>query len=119
VVADAGIQLASRQTVSVVSRRLSVHSGAGELLFDTLDVVANNARACVDKLAVIADSCDGVFERLTQRAKRVYRFVEELDQLRARQLDYRADDVAQIRGRHTVMTARQIAKIDGEQIHVG
>jgi predicted O-linked N-acetylglucosamine transferase (SPINDLY family) len=36
----------------------------------------------------IARAIDTVVERVTQRAKRVYRFVEEFDQLRAEHIDY-------------------------------
>jgi hypothetical protein len=49
----------------------------------------------------------------------VYRFVGELDQLRARHLDYRAAETAQIKGDTTVVSARQVVKIDGEQVQIG
>ncbi|MCZ7681708.1 MAG: DUF3540 domain-containing protein [Sandaracinaceae bacterium] len=56
-------------------------------------------------------------QRLSQRVKRAYRFVEEMDVTRAGSIDYRADDVASLRARHTVMAADEQVKVDGKQIH--
>jgi hypothetical protein len=68
---------------------------------------------------VVADSCDSVFDRLLQRVKRSYRFVEEHDQVRAAQIDYVAQNNASLRGENTLITAKDLVKVDGEQIHLG
>jgi len=119
IAASEGVRLRSDRAISLLSRALRIESGSGELLFGRLEAVASATRAHIGKLSLVADTCDVVAERIAQRAKRAYRFVEELDQLRARYLDHRADDLLQLKGKNTVLTAREVTKIDGEQIHVG
>ncbi len=103
----------------LVSRSLSLASGKADMLFERLDAVAATARASFDEAGLVAKTCDVVAERIAQRAERVYRFVSQLDQLRARHFDYRADHSAQIKGENTVIAARQVARMDGEQVHIG
>jgi hypothetical protein len=49
----------------------------------------------------------------------VFRFVEEIDQTRAGTVDLRAQNLMAIRGENAVISARVLAKVDGEQIHIG
>jgi hypothetical protein len=39
--------------------------------------------------------------------------------VRAGQLDYQAEDYARIHARNTLITSKDITKLDSEQIHVG
>jgi hypothetical protein len=73
----------------------------------------------VAKVSLVAQEVDSVLTRLTQRAKRVFRFVEEIDQTRAGTVDMRAQNLIAIRGENAVISARVLAKVDGEQIHLG
>jgi hypothetical protein len=73
----------------------------------------------VAKIALAAQEVDSALGRLTQRAKRVFRFVEEIDQTRAGTVDLRAQGLVGIRGENAVIAARVLAKVDGEQIHLG
>lgn len=99
-------------TVRVVARR-------GLAAFDELTVLAERLDAEVTKARATFTTVDTVMERLSQRAKRVYRFVEELDQLRTRRADYTAKDTFQVHAHDTLLTSDQLVKIDGDQIHVG
>jgi len=116
---DEGVAVKSPKTVSLLAGALSIKSGSVKLFAAAVEAVAKRAQVSFDELGVLAQACDMVAERIVQRAARVYRFVDELDQLRARHLDYRAEHTAQIKGENTVVTAREVVKIDGEQIHVG
>lgn len=44
---------------------------------------------------------------------------EGLDEIRAGTVDVRADDLASVRGENTIVSARELAKVDGKQIHIG
>jgi hypothetical protein len=114
-----GVDVTSEGKISLLSRVLEVHAADGRIALERVTAVAKAARAHLEKLDVVAHAYDLVAERIGTRVKRIYRFVEEIDQLRARHLDYRAQDTAQIRGTHTVISAKQVAKIDGEQVHIG
>ncbi len=86
---------------------------------DRLGFFGGLVNAHVNKFAVIADELDAIAERVSQRAKRVFRMVEELDQLRAGTVDVRAENLASIRAENALISARVLAKIDGEQINLG
>ena len=49
--------------------------------------------------------------------KRSYRAVEETDQLRAGQIDYVAKETLSLHGENALLTAEELVKVDGEQIH--
>ncbi len=117
--AEEGLRFRTRKAIDALADRLRVRTGAAELVSRAVDAVAERVRINADTLGVVARHHDAVCERISQKAERVYRFVAELDQLRAHTFDYRAEHTAQIRGDNTVMVARELAKIDGEQIHVG
>ncbi|MBI4702262.1 MAG: DUF3540 domain-containing protein [Deltaproteobacteria bacterium] len=116
---DEGVSITSRRGISLLSRLLEVRARDGTLALERLTAVAKAAQAHCEKLGLFVQAYDLVAERVTERAKRIYRFVEEIEQLRARHLDYRAEETAQLRGENTVVAARQVVKVDGEQIHVG
>ena len=50
---------------------------------------------------------------------RVRRTVEELDHVRAEQIDYAAKKTMSLHGDNAIVTANELVKVDGEQIHVG
>jgi hypothetical protein len=114
-----GVTVTSANRISLLSRLLDIKAADGRLAVERLTAVAKAAQAHFEKLGLVAQACDLVADRIGTRAKRIYRFVEELDQLRTRHLDYRAQDTAQLRATHTAVTAKQVVKIDGEQVHVG
>ena len=125
----------SRDTTLVSDGRLTVQAnGALELVSETLKIKATSAVAAIEELRVFGRELDASYggkvtlmaERvearattLLQRAKQVFRFVEGLDQTRAGAVDVRAESLAAIRGETTIMAARVLAKLDGEQVKIG
>jgi len=114
-----GVRVTAGKAIGLWSQSLSVRTGKAELVAETLGSAVQSLRANVQQLGVVTHTCEVVAERIAQRAARVYRFVSELDQLRAQHFDFRAEQSAQVKGETTVVTARQVAKIDGEQVHIG
>ncbi|WP_437872626.1 DUF3540 domain-containing protein [Sorangium sp. So ce363] len=119
VAAQDGIGLVSAKEVAVVSAGLSVNAVDGNVALQRLSFVGTLLRAEIGKAKVLAGSLDSVLERLSQRVKRSYRTVEESEQLRAERVDYVAKKTMSLRGENTLVTAQELVKIDGEQIHLG
>jgi hypothetical protein len=103
----------------MTSADLQVRAGTGSVAVEELGFFGKLVRAEVAKVALAAQEVESVVTRLTQRAKRVFRFVEEIDQTRAGTVDLRAQNLVGIRGENALISARVLAKIDGEQIHLG
>jgi len=116
---EAGIVVQTSKALSLVSRAFRLRSEKAEVASESLVAVAKQARGNFEEAGVVSRTIDAVAERITQKAARAYRMVSELDQLRARHFDYRADHSARIASENTVVTARQVVKVDGEQVHIG
>jgi hypothetical protein len=119
IAAQQGVDLVSAADVSVAAGRFELVAAAGQVVLDQLGFVGERVRAEVAKVKLFARTFDAVLERFSERVKRSYRTVEEQDQLRAEQIDYRAERTMCLRAENTVMTARELVKVDGEQIHLG
>jgi F0F1-type ATP synthase epsilon subunit len=118
-VARDGIDLVSGRTVRVAAEAVSVTSKRASMVTDALSVVGGVLDANLEKIKVVAKTTETVVDACIQRAKRAYRFVEELDRLRSAQVDYVAKGRMNLRGETTLVTAEALVKVDGSQIHVG
>jgi hypothetical protein len=114
-----GVDLVSGGAVALTSAELHVRAGKGSVAVEELGFFGKLVRAEVTRMSLAAQEVDAAVTRLTQRAKRVFRFVEEIDQTRAGTVDVRAQNLVAIRGENAVISARVLAKVDGEQIHLG
>ncbi len=119
VAARLGIDLATAGDLAVGATTIDLHADKANVVTGALSYLAVSLSAEVERIKVFAVRCDQTFERLTQRARRSYRTVSEYDQLRAEQIDYEARQSLGLHGQNTVVTARELVKVDGEQIHLG
>ncbi len=119
VTAQKGVAITTAEGVSVVSGSVDVRTVAASVGFRRLSVAGELAQAEIDKVKLFAKTFDSVLERASQRVKRSYRMVEELDQLRAHAVDYAAKTLMRLHGKNTVMTSEEVVKVDANQIHVG
>jgi hypothetical protein len=117
--ANEGVDIVGGGEVRISSAAVEVTSLRTRLASRALEVVGDAVGADLGRVKIVAKSIDGMMERLSQRIKRSFRVVEETDQVKARHLDYAAETVAHFRGEHTVITAKDLVKVNGEQIHVG
>ena len=119
VAAQDGVDLVSGGDVSVVAGRIDVNAADGNVVLGRLTFLGTFVRAEIEKIKLVAERFDSVVERVAQRVKRSYRSVEESDHVRAERIDYSAKKTASLHGENTLLTAEELVKIDGEQIHVG
>lgn len=107
-----GLRLLTRRAFQLSSRRAEIVTGS-------LSATAKRAIASIDDAGLVAKALDTAVERMTTRAARVFRFVSETDQTRAKHIDARAADTARISADNTVITAREVVKVDGSQVMIG
>lgn len=119
-VAGAGeVRVMSGEAVRLAAGEVSVDAGRLQLASRVVEHVGALVSAQVDTVKLLAKAVDTTAERVTQRAKRVMRFVEELDALRAGSVDQAVSELWQLRAKDAMLTARQLVKMDGDQIHMG
>lgn len=119
VASQEGIDLTTAGETSLTSRVLSLHALEGNVLVDKLRALGSVLTGEVTRMRVVAESVDSIVDRVHQKWKRAYRFIEDREQVKARHLDYRAEQTARIHAESSVMTADDLVKLDGKQIHIG
>ncbi len=119
VAAQEGISLATAGDATVVAAGLHVDAAEGSMRVERMSYLGQFLRGEVERIQLVAGALDAFLERLVQKVKRSFRTVTEIDQLRAGQIDYTAEQNARIHAENAVVTAQKLVKIDGQQIHVG
>jgi hypothetical protein len=114
-----GVDIGTGKDINLASETLSVRSREGKLLIDGLTYLGRFARVEAETVKSVVSYVDHVFERLSQKVRRSYRFVEEIDMTRAEQIDMRANQNVHVRAANAVIAADQLVKVDGKQIHLG
>lgn len=119
VAAQDGIDLVTAKDTSLVSAELSVNSMQAEVTIHHLSFFGMFLQGQIERIKLIGQACDSVFDRVSQKVKRSYRRVEELEQLRAGQLSYFVKKLMSLRGKYSVLTAEEDVRIDGDKILMG
>ncbi len=114
-----GISLATAGVATVAAAALRVTAAEGGLHLDKVSFLGRLVEAQAETVKLVAGALDQTLERLWHRVKRSYRFVAEQDHVRAGHLDYAAQESAHLRGKNTLVTAEQLVKVDGGQVHLG
>lgn len=114
-----GVHVASPKQVQLTTSNLKVVAAEGECTISRLTFLSNFFLGRLANIKMVAGKVESICERLQQKITRSYRTVEDMDHLRAGKVDYRAERQLSLRGKYTLMTAKEDVKIDGERIHMG
>ncbi|MEZ4438159.1 MAG: DUF3540 domain-containing protein [Polyangiaceae bacterium] len=114
-----GVSLTTAGDLDATSAGLRLRTVDADVAVERLTFFGRQLLSEVERLRSVATVVDGVFGRLSQRVKQSFRHVEEIDHVKAQQIDYRAAETACLRSKHCVVTADELVKIDGGQIHLG
>jgi len=117
--ADAGLNLSTDAQLRLAANHLMVQSKRVTLLLEKLAAFGGEVAASIGRLRLIGNAVESFVERVTQSAKHSLRTVSETDQVRAGAVDYRANQTVSLHGRNVLATAKQLVKLDGEQLHLG
>ena len=114
-----GLTLTSPGQVALTADTIAVQSRGAQLVIDELAHVGRAVTAQVGKLRLVGEVAETLVDRLLTRARRSFRFIAEGEHLRARDIDHRAEETVQLRGRTAFVTADTLVKVDADQIHMG
>ena len=118
-VASNGIELVSPKATTITSSELHVETGLARFAFDAISAIGASFRAEVSRVQTVAESIETMVDRIVQLAKNSRRVVTGLDEVRAEQIDHRADATLTLRAKHALVTGDALTKIDGDQVHIG
>lgn len=114
-----GVDVASSSDVRLTASEITLRAPRGQVLFDNLSYLGSKVFAQFEGVKLVGRFFDAVLERMSHKVKRSYKVVEELDHVRSEQIDYRAAKNLSLRGQNALVTAKELVKIDGDQIHLG
>lgn len=117
--AQKGMDFISAGDTAMVSGELSINSLEAEVNIQRFSFFSTFIQGQMERIKLIGQTCDSMFERMSQRIKRSFRRVEELDQLSAGHLDYQAKKLMSLRGKYSILTAQEDVRIDGDKILMG
>lgn len=114
---DGDIELVAKGSVRARGQRIELSGGsdakASLLLGDRI------AQLSAKGLVFAAERIESAAERLVERARNVYRQVEELHQLRAKRTRTLVEEGHVVRAGHASLEATEEVRIDGSRINLG
>lgn len=117
--AERGVEVRTGGVMSLLSKTLKMSASEGTFALSRLTVLASSVLAHSDGVRLAARAVETFCEHVAQSAKVWQRTVDELDVLRAGRVDHRAEKELCIRAENYLVAARNLAKVDAEQIHIG
>jgi len=119
VAAQEGVDLASAKDVRVTAARVAVVAPDADVTVQRMTYVGRFLDSQIERIKTVATTIDSVAERLSQRVRLSFRRVEELDSVRAARIDIVASENLRTHAQNQLMSAKELIKLDGEQIHLG
>jgi hypothetical protein len=120
VVAARGVNVVSADDIQLTSTKaFQIKAAEGQVFIERLAYLGQRAFAEISQAKMLVGALETVADRILQRVKRSYKFVEELDQVRAEYIDQAAEKNLRIRGENALVNAKKLVKLDAEQIHMG
>lgn len=119
IVSREGVDIATSGDVGVAARAVSMRARVGSMVFERLSYIGDAVRAEVGKARLEGGVLERFVDRVSETVKRSFRTVEELDQVKAKRIDYGAEQSIALHSENTVVAAKELVKVDGAQIHVG
>lgn len=119
IVSKEGVDIATGGDVGVAARAVSMRARVGSIVFERLSYIGDVVRAEVSKTRLEGGVLERFVDRVSEKVKRSFRTVEELDQVKAKRIDYGAEQSLALHSENAVVAAKELVKVDGAQIHVG
>jgi Protein of unknown function (DUF3540) len=120
VVAEGSLELQAGGEIAIRGASLRMRARSATVVIEELKVLGRSVEASfAEKATLFAERVESRASRMLQRAKQSFRFVTDLEQARVGNYDLRAENLAAMRGENTIVSARVLAKLDGEQVKIG
>lgn len=119
VVSAERVEVLGRQRLGMTAPQVELETRSLRLGFADPQATGAEASLRVETLRLVSKSVTALLERVMTRLRRSYRVVEELEHMSGRQLDYKVSGNFSVRGKNNLITAEELVKLDGKQLHLG
>jgi hypothetical protein len=118
-VADEAVTLTSGARVEVTAPELDVRAMKTSFFSASLSYIGRTLDGEIDRIKVVAQTVDRTIDRVSERLKQSFRTIEQIEKVRAKEIDVDVDGNVSVHADSTIMSSEKLVKIDGEQIHLG
>lgn len=119
VFAKEGVELLTAGRLGATAAEVDVNARRAGLAVQAVTLVGDSLETEVTRARHVAERVDRVAERVVERAGQVFRYVRGLDHLRADAADWVVTKLLNVHAKTATVTADELVKVDGEQIHMG
>lgn len=113
------LHISSSGELSLNGEMLRVNAEQGDCHISEMKYSGDQLSAWVSLSRVVGKRAESIWQTVTQISHNLLRMTRQTEQVRAGQLDMKAEDYARLHAHNTVITAKAITKVDSEQIHMG
>jgi len=113
------LDLQSDTAVATRAPQWSLTAERGQCSVSELDYQGAEVRFSVLVSRFVGHACEVVLDRLHLLTRSSFRITEEVEQVRAGQIDIQASRTLRLHAKNTLVTSKELVKVDAEQIHMG
>jgi hypothetical protein len=113
------VELSSEGSLEIAAPQTSLHTLRANLNAADSTFTGKSIFATVQSLKVVASSIESLAESVIERCASLIRQISGSEQVLARNLQYRAEELCSMHGKNSMLTAKQLVRIDSDQIHIG
>ena len=111
--------LESDTSIAMQSPEWRAQAGRAHCEIGEMDYQGARIRFSVLVSRFVGRTCEVVLDRLNLLTRSSFRLTEEMEQVRAGQIDIQAEQTLRLHSKNTLLTSKGLVKVDAEQIHMG
>lgn len=116
---EEGIDLTTLGSLCMTSEQLDLRADEGNVYFSKLSYIGKNLMSQIESISALGGIMNFIVDTVVQKSKTSHRVIEDTEYVRSRHINYQASHNMQMHGKNTMLTAEELVKLDGEQIHMG
>lgn len=113
------VKLHSQDAIVMQSEQLQLATEQAQCLVGEMDYVGKQVRSQVGLVRLLGQVYESIVDRLSFMSKSSYKVTETIDHTRAGTVDVQAEQSARVHAKYTMVTAKDVVKVDGKHIHMG
>ncbi|ETD67474.1 hypothetical protein V757_11295 [Pelistega indica] len=118
-VSASSLTFKSEQLLSMESAQITLKAQEAHCVVEQTQFVGKEMKATIGLVQLVGKVYEAIVDRLSHMSKRAFRITEQTEQVRVGTLDYQAENSARIHAKYTMVTAKDLVKVDSDQIHMG
>ncbi|MDH6169197.1 hypothetical protein M2282_004361 [Variovorax boronicumulans] len=120
IVADGDLTISSRHgRIALDAPTLTLQAQKARLDIADMDYRGAEVRVTALVARFVGRTLETVLDRLSVLTRSSFRLTEEVEQVRAGQIDMQASETLRLHAKNTLVTSKALVKVDAEQIHMG